>query len=72
MSSASMVPHLIVHIVVSFMSKGILKRECAVRPLGINKEATPEESMTSTIFPFDLMFTGFPCAAMARDKEKSG
>jgi hypothetical protein len=54
------------------MSKGILKRECAVRPLGINKEATPEESMTSTIFPFDLMFTGFPCAAMARDKEKSG
>jgi hypothetical protein len=56
MSSASMVPHLIVHMAVSFMSKGILKREYAVRPLGISKEATPEEATASTIFPFDLMF----------------
>jgi len=32
------------------MSKGILNLECAVRPLGSSKDATPDDATASTIF----------------------
>jgi hypothetical protein len=50
MSSANIVPCLMLHIPVSFKSKGILNLECAVWPLGSNKEATPDDTMARTIF----------------------
>ncbi|GJV60128.1 hypothetical protein Tco_1466228 [Tanacetum coccineum] len=36
---------------VSVKSKGNLNRECAVRPAGNNKDATPDEATANTIFP---------------------
>ena len=49
-SSASIVPLLTAHTAVSVMSNGILNRECAVRPLGNNKEATPDDATARTFF----------------------
>ena len=49
-SSASMVPLLTLHVLASFTSNGILNLECAVRPLGKSRDATPEEATASTIF----------------------
>ena len=37
-------------VVDSSRSHGILNRECAVRPPGRSKDATPEEATASTIF----------------------
>jgi hypothetical protein len=54
MSSANMVPRFILHVPASFKSKGILNLECAVRPLGSNREATPDEATARTIFFSDL------------------
>jgi hypothetical protein len=36
------------------MLKGILNLECAVRPLGSSKDATPDEAIARTIFFLDL------------------
>jgi hypothetical protein len=49
-SSANIVPRLMLHIPVSFKSKGIFNLECAVRPLGSSKEATPDDAMARTNF----------------------
>jgi hypothetical protein len=37
-------------VLASFTSNGILNLECAVRPLGKSRDATPEEATASTIF----------------------
>ncbi|KAG2581995.1 hypothetical protein PVAP13_6KG083935 [Panicum virgatum] len=55
-SSASIVPLLMPHTAVSVMSNGILNLECAVRPLGNSKEATPDDATASTIFFSDRSF----------------
>jgi hypothetical protein len=64
MSSANIVPHLMLHIPVSFRSKGILNLECAVWPLGSSKEATPDDTMAGTIF-----FSDQGCAVIAFHKK---
>jgi hypothetical protein len=48
-SSASFEPLLISHIDVSSSSQGILNLECAVRPPGRSREATPEDATVKTI-----------------------
>jgi hypothetical protein len=53
MSSSNILPHLTLHIPVSFKSKGILNLECAVRPLGSSKEATLDDVTAKTIFFLD-------------------
>jgi len=47
--SARKVPLLILHMDVSSITIGILNRECAVRPPGSNREATPNEATARTI-----------------------
>ncbi|PUZ75901.1 hypothetical protein GQ55_1G247100 [Panicum hallii var. hallii] len=49
-SSASILPRLMSHTELSSISNGILNRECAVRPFGNNKDATPEDATVNTIF----------------------
>nr|ACF87632.1 unknown [Zea mays] len=45
-----MVPRFTLHVLASFMSNGILNLECAVRPLGSRRDATPDDATASTIF----------------------
>jgi hypothetical protein len=47
--SARKDPLLISHMDSSSITIGILKRECAVRPLGSKSEATPEDATARTI-----------------------
>jgi len=49
-SSASIVPLFTLHVLVSVISKGILNLECAVRPFGSSRDATPDDATASTIF----------------------
>ncbi|KAJ1262076.1 hypothetical protein BS78_09G079700 [Paspalum vaginatum] len=49
-SSANSVPRFISQIDNSSISIGILNRECAIRPFGSNKEATPDDATVKTIF----------------------
>jgi hypothetical protein len=64
MSSSNILPHLMLHIPVSFKSKGILNLECAVRPLGSSKEATLDDVTAKTIFFLDRR-----CAVIAFHKK---
>lgn len=48
-----MVPLRMLHMLVSLISIGILNLECAVRPRGSNKEATPDDATAKTIFFLD-------------------
>ena len=48
-SSTSIVPLLMSQVDVSSSSQGILNLECAVRPPGRSKEATPEDATVKTI-----------------------
>jgi hypothetical protein len=64
MSSSNILPHLTLHIPVSFKSKGILNLECAVRPLGSSKEATLDDATAKTIFFLDRR-----CAVIAFHKK---
>ena len=53
--SARKVPLLILHTDVSSITIGILNRECALRPLGSNREATPDEATSRMISFSDHM-----------------
>ena len=50
-NSAKCVPWAILHIEVSVTAKGILNRECAVRPPSNYSAAMPEDAIQRTTFP---------------------